>query len=190
MTANLASQLGGAANPQDPGQSLPPDASSGLGVSMRPTAPQMPDDRWSVGDLLARASGPDIGAASSAPPPGSGAYDASAGASVELRLNDIASAIDQNTASTVWQRFRRGERDIFSRQLYTSRGQATFDEISGRYRRDPAFRATVDRYIGDFERLLSDAERKGQNGQAIDNYLVSETGRVYLMLAHASGRLQ
>ncbi|MEM8743385.1 MAG: hypothetical protein AAGF14_01985 [Pseudomonadota bacterium] len=190
VTANLASQLGSATNtppPQQPAQqTLPPEtpaasASTGLGVSMRAQPPQAQDDRWSVGDLLARASGPDMSSQSSA---------SQASAGIELRLNDIASAIDQNTASAVWQRFRRGERDIFSRQLYTSQGQATFDEITGRYQRDAAFRATVDRYIGDFERLLSDAERKGQNGQAIDNYLVSETGRVYLMLAHASGRLQ
>ncbi|MDA7947548.1 MAG: hypothetical protein MPJ78_08720, partial [Hyphomicrobiaceae bacterium] len=191
VTANLASQLGGVTNPPPqqqqptqqtlPPETSPPTSSSGLGVSMRAQPPQAQDDRWSVGDLLARASGPDMAAQSSAAP---------GGPTVELRLNDIASAIDQNTASNVWQRFRRGERDIFNRQLYTSQGQATFDEITGRYQRDTAFRTTVDRYIGDFERLLSDAERKGQNGQAIDNYLVSETGRVYLMLAHASGRLQ
>ena len=105
-------------------------------------------------------------------------------------MNDIASAIDQHTASTIWQRFRSGERDIFNRQLYTRHGQTTFDEISGRYQRDPAFRTTVERYIADFERLLSDAERKGQNSQMIENYLTSETGRVYLMLAHASNRLR
>ena len=106
-----------------------------------------------------------------------------------MRLNDIASAIDQNAAGNVWQRFRNGERDVFNRQLYTPQGQTTFDEISGRYQRDVAFRSTVERYIGDFERLLSDAEHKGQNPNVIHNYLTSETGRVYLMLAHASGRL-
>jgi hypothetical protein len=106
-----------------------------------------------------------------------------------LRLNDIASAIDQNAAGNVWQRFRNGERDVFNRQLYTPQGQTTFDEIAGRYKRDVAFRSTVERYIGDFERLLSDAEHKGQNSDVIHNYLTSETGRVYLMLAHASGRL-
>ena len=107
-----------------------------------------------------------------------------------MRLNDIASAIDQQAASTVWQRFRNGERDVFTRQLYTPQGQSTFDEISGRYQRDAAFRSTVERYIGDFERLLADAERKGQHSDVIHNYLTSETGRVYLMLAHASGRLR
>jgi hypothetical protein len=155
---------------------------------MRNTPASEQDDSWSVGDLLARASGPDHGARAAAPPQSSG-YNAP-GPGGELRLNDIASAIDQHTASTVWQRFRQGERGIFSRQLYTRQGQATFDEIAGRYQRDPAFRQTVERYIADFERLLSDAERKGQNGQAINNYLTSETGRVYLMLAHASGRLR
>lgn len=196
VTADLASQLGSAATtpPQPPAQQTPPEAArgatSGLGVTMRPPPSAAQDDRWSVGDLLARASGPDIATPPTPPQSGAAPYDAPAAAGIELRLNDIASAIDQNTASAVWQRFRRGERDIFNRQLYTSQGQATFDEIATRYQRDATFRATVDRYIGDFERLLSDAERKGQNGQAIDNYLVSETGRVYLMLAHASGRLQ
>ena len=154
---------------------------------MRTTpAPAQQDDRWSVGDLLARASEPDQGNTPPAPPTFNTPQSQPGG---ELRLNDIASAIDQNAASNVWQRFRNGERGIFSRQLYTPQGQTTFDEISGRYQRDAAFRSTVERYIGDFERLLSDAESKGQNSGVIHNYLTSETGRVYLMLAHASGRL-
>ena len=186
VSSNLASQLGAAAAPpqQRPpqGQPAPQQQPTGLGVAMRGQNASSRDDSWSVGDLLARASQADGG---TQPPPPGAAHQANR----ELRLNDIASAIDQNTASAVWQRFRRGERDVFTRQLYTHQGQATFDEITGRYQRDPAFRGTVDRYISDFERLLEDAEHKGQNGQAIENYLTSETGRVYLMLAHASGRL-
>ena len=49
---------------------------------------------------------------------------------------------------------------------------------------------TVDRYIGDFERLLGEAEASDPDGRMLQNYLVSETGRVYLLLAHASGRLR
>jgi ABC-type transporter Mla subunit MlaD len=186
VTADLASRLGAAAGVPQP----PEPRASGFGVSMRNPGAAAQDDGWSVGDLLARASEPDRGARSPVAPPASHGYGGQQAAGGELRLNDIASAIDQQTAGAVWQRFRRGERDIFSRQLYTREGQATFDEIAGRYERDPAFRSTVDRYIGDFERLLSDAERKGQNAQVINNYLTSETGRVYLMLAHASGRLR
>lgn len=192
VTASLANRLGAASgNPQQQAQPPQPPRQqpTGLGVAMRNQGSTQQEESWSVGDLLARASQPDHGGHPPAPPSSHGYAKPPMGGG-DLRLNDIASAIDQQTASTVWQRFRRGERDVFSRQLYTHQGQATFDEISGRYQRDPAFRTTVDRYISDFEQLLSDAESKGQSGQAINNYLTSETGRVYLMLAHASGRLR
>ena len=106
-----------------------------------------------------------------------------------MRLQDLASAIDHRTAAEIWQRFRRGERSVLDRQLYTNEGRAAFDEISGRYARNAEFRVTVDRYMSDFERLLRDAEAKDGDGRLLQNYLSSETGRVYLMLAHASGRL-
>jgi hypothetical protein len=105
-----------------------------------------------------------------------------------LRLDEIARAIDHRTAAEVWQRFRAGERGVLGRHLYSLDGQATFDEISRRYERDGDFRATVDRYIADFERLLRDAEQSDPS--VVQNYMISETGRVYLLLAHASGRLR
>ncbi len=202
VTSSLTGRLDAAANmpAQTPSQPAPQTTqlpASGLGVNMRNTPASAQGDTWSVGDLLARASEPDHSARTAAPPPppppqqpAIPAYDAPAAPGGELRLNDIAAAIDQTTASNIWQRFRQGEHNVFDRQIYTPNGQATFDEISGRYQRDPAFRTTVQRYIADFERLLSDAERKGQNSEMIHNYLTSETGRVYLMLAHASRRLR
>ena len=87
----------------------------------------------------------------------------------------------------MWQRFRAGERGVLGRHLYNHDGQATFDEIGRRYDRDGDFRATVDRYMGDFERLLGEAEQTDPDGRMLQNYLTSETGRVYLLLAHASG---
>ena len=38
--------------------------------------------------------------------------------------------------------------------------------------------ATVDRYIGDFERLLREAEQTDPEGRKLRNYMTSETGRV------------
>jgi hypothetical protein len=107
-----------------------------------------------------------------------------------LRIDEIARAIDSRTASEVWQRFRAGERGVLGRHLYSTDGQSTFDEISRRYDRDGEFRANVDRYMSDFERLLGDAEQADPDGRMMQTYLTSETGRVYLLLAHASGRLR
>jgi hypothetical protein len=47
---------------------------------------------------------------------------------------------------------------------------------------------TVDRYIGEFERLLEEVSRDDRSQTATRGYLTSETGKVYTMLAHAAGR--
>ncbi len=120
---------------------------------------------------------------------GGGRGVASSGAG-QLRIDELARAIDNRTAADVWYRMRAGERGVLGRHIYTYEGQATFDEISSRYDRDSEFRNTVDRYIGDFERLLAEAEQSDPAGHMLQNYLTSETGRVYLLLAHASGRLR
>lgn len=121
------------------------------------------------------------------PEPRSGYASTGAG---QLRIDELARSIDIRTATEVWYRMRAGERGVLGRHIYTYEGQATFDEISNRYDRDPDFRNTVDRYVGDFERLLAEAEQSDPAGNMLQNYLTSETGRVYLLLAHASGRLR
>jgi hypothetical protein len=102
---------------------------------------------------------------------------------------DIARMIDHNAAADMWDRYNRGERKVFGRQLYTPHGQRAFDDIRGRYRANRDFRQTVDRYIGEFERLLDEVSRDERGGpQLVRTYLTSETGKVYTMLAHAAGR--
>jgi hypothetical protein len=103
---------------------------------------------------------------------------------------DIARMIDHDAAAELWERYKRGERNVFTRRLYTMQGQQTFEEIRKRYRADREFRQTVDRYIGEFERLLEEVSQ-GERGQATArSYLTSDTGKVYTMLAHAAGRFE
>jgi hypothetical protein len=101
---------------------------------------------------------------------------------------DIARAIDHDASVDLWRRYQRGERDVFTRRLYTLKGQQTFDEIKDKYGREPEFRSAVDRYIADFEKLLSDVARNDRDNMMTQTYLTSDTGKVYTMLAHASGR--
>ena len=101
---------------------------------------------------------------------------------------DIARMIDHETAAELWERYKRGERGLFTRRLYTIQGQKAFDEIRGKYRGDPEFRQTVEHYIHEFERLLDDVSRGDRGAAVVRNYLTSDTGKVYTMLAHAAGR--
>jgi hypothetical protein len=102
---------------------------------------------------------------------------------------DIARMIDHDVASEMWERYKRGERGVFTRRLYTIQGQKAFDEISRKYRSEREFKQTVDRYIGEFERLLDEVSRDDRGQVVVRTYLTSETGKVYTMLAHAAGRL-
>ena len=101
---------------------------------------------------------------------------------------DIARMIDHDAAADVWDRYKRGERNVFTRRLYTQQGQRTFDEIRKRYRGDREFKGTVDRYIAEFERLLDEVSDDPRGEQVSRSYLTSDTGKVYTMLAHAAGR--
>ena len=100
---------------------------------------------------------------------------------------DIARAIDHDAAVELWDRHRRGERNVFTRRLYTMQGQQTFDEIRKKYQRDAEFRSVVDHYVTDFEKLLTEATGNNKDAQVGNRYLMSDTGKVYTMLAHASG---
>ena len=112
-----------------------------------------------------------------------------AGNPLESLSLDITRLLDRDMAADMWTRYQRGERKAFSKRLYTPAGQKTFDEISRKYRGDRAFKQTVDRYIAEFERLLDDVARDPRGPSALATYLASETGLVYTLLAHASGRL-
>ena len=159
------------------------------GASYAPRGQAPAGTPWSVGDMVPRAPEPDQGYASGGQGFGSRAAAPAQGGG-QLRLDEIARAIDYRTAADVWQRFRAGERGVLGRHIYSIEGQTTFDEITRRYDREADFRMTVDRYIGDFERLLGEAEQSDPDGRMLQNYLTSESGRVYLLLAHASGRLR
>jgi hypothetical protein len=139
-----------------------------------------PREGWSFGDLLARASRDEDGHAP---------QSASQAAPAPLDINLMARALDPATASAIWARFRSGQRGIMVRSIYSAEGRTAFDEISQRYRAVPEFQATVNRYLTDFEQILRETEARDPSGRNVQNQLVSDMGRVYLFLAHMSGRL-
>ncbi len=103
---------------------------------------------------------------------------------------DIAQAIDHNTSLELWERYNKGERNVFTRRLYTIAGQKTFDDIRRKYQADGDFRTAVNQYILDFEKLITDVKAKhGDDPILVEKSLISDTGKVYTMLSHASGKL-
>jgi hypothetical protein len=109
--------------------------------------------------------------------------------SLDALSADIARLVDHDASVEFWERHKRGEKGAFTRRLYTNQGQKTFEDIRRKYRRSSEFRETVDRYIEEFERLLEQVGRDDRGQVLTRTYLASDTGKVYTLLAHASGRL-
>jgi hypothetical protein len=163
--------------------------------------------RW-LSQLLTRASRDDGG--DSSDKEGRGAFKSSRPAGApEQRLSrpddrdirhriesidslsvDIARMIDHEAAADLWERHHRGERNVFTRRLYTMQGRKAFDELRKRCRSDHEFRQAVDRYISHFEQLLSEVGRNDRGQVVTRTYLTSDTGKLYTILAHAAGRFE
>jgi hypothetical protein len=110
--------------------------------------------------------------------------------SIDSLSVDIDRLIDPDAAADLWERYSRGERNVNSRRLYTPQGRKAFDEMRKRYKADREFRQTVDRYVGQFDRILGEAGRGDGGPMRARNYITSEAGKIYMLLAHAAGRFE
>ena len=148
-------------------------------------------DRDDAADEATRAETSMAEAVPAATPVLAGQAGGTAGALAALDgvATDIARLVYDSALIDAWDRHARGERGAFTERLYTPAGQASFAEIRHRYDADTAFRETVERYVGEFERLLRDAGQADIDGARARGIIAAATGKVYVLLAHAAGRL-
>jgi hypothetical protein len=165
-----------------------PTLTGALAAAAAASSTAAPATAWSLGDLLARASKDDPATNTPLAVPVAVASPASTSGQ-PINLEQIAAALDTQTAGAIWTRFRSGQRGILVRSIYSADGRQIFDDVQRRYQTELGFRAMIDRFTSEFERELREIEARDTTGQALQQHLVSSGGRVYLFLAHASGRL-
>ena len=103
--------------------------------------------------------------------------------------DEIARSMDHGALGEAWQRYQRGEQAVFSRRIYTLSGQGVYDDVRKRIQRDADFAKTAQTYMSEFEQLLQQAASGANPAAEALEYLLSDRGKVYTMLAHASGRI-
>lgn len=175
------------------------DTSSNLIKRIVPSASILQKDqnkinqnKW-VSDLLARASSAEISREEM------GNNSTLSQVKTEARLMNtslhslaasIIKSINHDAIVELWNHYKRGQNNIVTERLYTKSGQIIFEKIKQKYMSDPHFKYAVNQYIIDFEKVLRDVSRNTKDMNSARHYLTSDSGKVYTILAHASGRIK
>jgi hypothetical protein len=158
-----------------------PQSASPFAAQVNPPAPAKAEDGGWLRDVLRNATAKQASNQPAAPQPQQG--------NLSGLTEEIARAIDLTALAEAWTRYQAGESNVFSRRIYTLGGQGTYDEVRKKLQRDPEFARTSQAYMAEFEQLLKRAAAGPRPAQESREYLLSDRGKVYTMLAHASGRL-
>ena len=102
---------------------------------------------------------------------------------------DIVEVIDSELPRDLERRFTGGEGDVYTHHLLQNRVARLPHIIERRYKAEAVVRGRVDAYMRQFERLLDTFAETPQGDQLVDASLASESGKLYLLLAKASGRI-
>ena len=182
--AGVGPELIAAAWAERDAQELPPFVVIG-GAEVLAAAAKTEDGGGWLRDVLRNAS------ATAAQPAAAPAAAPAAPAQPNLTnlTDEIARSMDQNALADAWARYQNGEQNVFSRRIYTLTGQGTYDQVRKRLQQDTEFAKTSATYMSEFEQLLQTAAQSPNPAAAAREFLLSDRGRVYTMLAHASGRV-
>ncbi|MGH6888468.1 MAG: hypothetical protein ACREHF_04625 [Rhizomicrobium sp.] len=199
MLATMQARSGPRTRPAEPAATDEPavaqsDGEGLLGLARRLTLrpPQKtrrkePEDKaWEMRTLLTAID--EGGPGKTLQPGGAAALGALQAALSDMAIDLQALVPGKPPGEDEWRLYLQGDRSIFARRITDSIDAETVERISATYRDRPAFRQAANIYLAEFEALLARA-REGDGGLLASAVLGAETGKIYLALAYALGRL-
>ena len=111
-------------------------------------------------------------------------------AKLNSAARDLSEVFDGYLPSDVEMRYNAGELHVYTHRLYKARGRQMFERVKSDYRSERLMRGRIDAYIRLFERLLDTVSGAANADEMIDACLTSESGKLYLLFAQATGRIE
>ena len=105
--------------------------------------------------------------------------------SLESVAIDINRVLETRVSEEDWSRYSRGDKSVFLRKILGMRSRPKLARIYKLHRRDAQFRQYVTRYLSQFDGLIDNAKRSGQEGILGAGFMTSDAGKVYMLLKSA-----
>lgn len=143
---------------------------------------------WDMSQLLAAAESED-GRPRELKPAAAAALGALQAALADLAIDLDAIAGDEGPGDEDWRRYLAGDRSVFARRLAQAIDSDAVNRIATLYRENARFRDAANTYLSEFEMLLARAHQGDGGGLLASSLLSADTGKIYLAIAYALGRL-
>ena len=113
---------------------------------------------------------------------------------LQAALSDMAVDLDGISTETGpqeedWRRYLAGDRAVFARKLASAIDGDAVHRIATLYRENARFRDSANVYMQEFESMLTRARAGDGGGLLASSILSADTGKIYLAIAYALGRL-
>ena len=164
------------------------------GLARRVTGPRRraedrPRSTFELSQVLAAAESRDPPKTAGGLRPGAAASLAALQAALAELAGDLSDLAGETADPALWRRYLDGDRGVFARRLASAIGPESVNRITELYRDNPRFHDSANSYLEEFEAMLARAREGDRDGFLASTLLSADTGKIYLAIAYALGRL-